>query len=181
MIMARSKEPTHGFGRGPLTDAQKAMVEENLGLCYSMMDRFSEIPPDDWDECLSEGALQGLVEAVRVFDPAKGKFSTLACKAIRQRLWQRVMRVRKSRVGLHSDFEAILEMTPSGYNDNLDARPDAERLLARLSAKERLTIHLRYWDGLTFAKISKTMGCSVQCAKNRHDKAIIKMRRHGQE
>lgn len=171
-----TKSPTYGYGREPLTEAQKKLVEDNIGLCYSMMKRHSKIPYDQWDEMLAEVVLSGLISAARKFDPSRGKFSTLACIAIRQRLWNHWSRAKKYPEPIDMNDHRDTATAPDRPCAAPDAAMDAERLMGRLTEMERMVILLRFWDGLTLCQIGVLIGRTGENVRNIQDRAFAKMR-----
>src|SRR5262245_13816268 len=85
----RSGSPSRP-GTGPLTDAERRLVESNLGLVYWMACRYAP-----WagrvglsvDDLVSEGTF-ALADAVRGHDPARGELATLFRFHGRRRLRQ---------------------------------------------------------------------------------------------
>jgi RNA polymerase sigma factor (sigma-70 family) len=70
----------------PLTDAEKTMVEKNLGLVWYFVNRLPERNEDERNERFADGVF-GLMRAVQLFDPKRGyTFSTYAAAWIRSRI-----------------------------------------------------------------------------------------------
>lgn len=77
-------------------DIRDYIVEENMGLVYSMISKVGSSQVDE-DEMLSEG-LYGLSRAVERFNPWKGyRFSTYACNAIARSMMRKSQRETRYR------------------------------------------------------------------------------------
>ena len=161
-----TKNPTYGYGHKPLTPAQAKLVADNIGLCYAMLRQYSSIPADRWDEVIAEAALPGLIGAARRFDPAKGKFATLACHAIIHHIhttWRRQM-THSNRWHQWAEAEKggpaeLVQATKEGENPT--AADDLKVLLACLPAKMRMVVELKYLSGLQHREIAELMGCAL--------------------
>jgi RNA polymerase sigma factor (sigma-70 family) len=159
-----TRNPTYGFGTDPLTPDQQKLVAENVGLCYAMLRQYSSIPADRWDEVLAEAALPGLINAARSFDPAKGKFTTLACHAIVRhirRAWRKAANhdLRWRQWGLNDGNSAdIVEPTKEGQDST--AAYDVGVMLGKLTPKLRMVVEFRHLAGLKYREIAALMGRS---------------------
>ena len=171
---------TFGFGKVPLTPAQAKLVEDNLGLCYSMMNRYSMIHHDDQAACLAEAALPGLIASARRFNPTRGcKFSTLACHAIKQHIWRhfRTTNLRNGRQYVTPIDEMVMDQSAKPMpTEHPDVKLDAEALLRRLHGEHHAVIHMRYFEGKTLREIGKIIGHTGQGVKYIHDRAMKLMR-----
>src|SRR5207245_1229788 len=79
--------------RPPLTDAQRSLVAENLGLVGFALRRAPA--GRRHAEALRDAALDGLISAARAFDPARGlRFGTLAIRSIRDAVSAAIRRSR---------------------------------------------------------------------------------------
>jgi len=91
------------------------IVEQNLGLVYSMISRFNSAHLDD-DDLLSDGMF-GLARAVDRFNPWKGfKFSTYACNVIARSLMRRGKQTTHYRKKFPVQYDVELEQ-PTGLPD----------------------------------------------------------------
>lgn len=70
--MALTKVP-----KGKLTEKQQKMVEDNMGLVHSVINKNWKTHSDLRDDFTQEG-YAGLSRAVQMYDESKGKFSTIA-------------------------------------------------------------------------------------------------------
>jgi len=175
-----TKNPTYGYGHKPLTPAQQKLVAENIGLCYAMLRQYSSIPADRWDEVLAEAALPGLINAARSFDPAKGKFTSLACHAIIhhiRRAWRtgQTHTERFRQWGLNDGNSADIA-EPAKDGEDPTAAQDVGVLLARLSPQLRMIVEFRHLSGLKYKEIGELMGCTAQNARRVLGQAMKELR-----
>lgn len=74
----------------PLTDDERQLVVDNLGLVHYVVGRMTSIRPDMVDDRIQDGTL-GLMRAVQLFDPGRGfTFSTYAIVAIRRAIGEAI-------------------------------------------------------------------------------------------
>jgi RNA polymerase primary sigma factor len=161
------------------------IVEQNLGLAYSMMSRFNTRLIDE-DDLLSD-AMLGLTRAVDRFNPWRGyRFSTYACNVIVRALMRRGKRERNRRrlfpvqyeVSLErpeslpdSERELYVERLSQVLQDNAGQLTDLEtRVLTQRFSGERR-------DRLTFQEIGNTVGLSKERVRQIQNIAIRKLRR----
>ncbi|MGQ9649120.1 MAG: sigma-70 family RNA polymerase sigma factor [Phycisphaerae bacterium] len=160
------------------------IVQQNLGLAYSMMSRFNTHLIDE-DDLLSD-AMLGLTRAVDRFNPWRGyRFSTYACNVIVRALMRRGKRERNRRRLFPVQYEVSLEQP--------DSLPDTERELyverlgqvlqnnlGQLTDLETRVLAQRfrgeYHDRLTFQEIGETVGLSKERVRQIQNIAIRKLR-----
>ena len=159
------------------------LVEQNLGLAYSMIKRFG-LRDLDLDDMRSE-ALWTLMRAVDRFNPwFNCKFSTYACNAIRRSLsthWKKVGRYRRLFPVQHDDeFDepAPVEESNDIYVERLqhalqsnsgELTPLESRILARrfpLNTEPRLTLQ----------EIGNEVGLSNERVRQLQNRALGKLR-----
>lgn len=98
-----------------LTDEQRTLVEENIGLARRVAWKYKASCARygmDWDDVFSIACL-GLMKAARSFDPAKGKrgtYLTYGCET------EVLMELRRCRDTAHSAFAAVSLQDPCGRN-----------------------------------------------------------------
>lgn len=161
------------------------IVQQNLGLAYSMMSRFNTHLIDE-DDLLSD-AMLGLTRAVDRFNPWRGyRFSTYACNVIVRALMRRGKRERNRRRLFPVQYEVTFERPetlPDGerelyverlsqvLQDNLGQLTDLEtRVLSQRFTGERQ-------DRLTFQEIGEEVGLSKERVRQIQNIAIRKLRR----
>ena len=159
------------------------LVEENLGLAYSMIKRFGAKDLDR-DDLRSE-ALWALMRAVDRFNPwLECKFSTYACNAIRRALvthWKKVGRYRRVFPVQHDgsyeeweqeDHEAAL------YVERLQQALDQN--LAELTALESKILARRFpmdeSSRSTLQEIGDAVGLSNERVRQLQNRALNKLR-----
>lgn len=160
------------------------IVEQNLGLVYSMISKFNFQNLDD-DDLLSDG-LFSLTRAVDRFNPWKGfRFSTYACNVIARALMRRGKQTSHYRrvfpVQHDAEFEQPTRMPDTqtelyverlnrALDENLGELTDIEsRILA-----ERFLIHDR--PRMTFREIGDEVGLSKERVRQIQNIALDKLR-----
>lgn len=93
----------------------------------------------EWEDLLQEGRM-GLVKALRVYDPKRGSWSTLAYFAVRSHMHDAIKKARRQRRGIHS----LGDRDIAGNGDPLEHLASAEvvelvrTVLARLGRNGRM-------------------------------------------
>jgi RNA polymerase sigma factor (sigma-70 family) len=120
-------------------DERSSLIRDNLGLAYSLANRFSRAFGAPVQEVASDGTY-GLVLAAQRFDPKRGPFSAFAGKYIRGTILTGSVTEWRKRAPLIS-----LE-TPCGkrgtIGDLLPAAPDSTASAGDLQATRRIVDHL---------------------------------------
>src|SRR5689334_14972173 len=82
---------------GPLTEPQRELCRLNLGLAYYIA-RIRYRPRIALDECdLLELAFIGLCKGAQHYDPSRGKFSTIACRAMHSEINDKLAAMRRKK------------------------------------------------------------------------------------
>ena len=71
---------------------------------------------------------------------------------------------------------ASLPDRPAAANDDLAARRDVLAALARLPARQRAVVVLRYYEDRTEVETARLLGCSVGTVKQHHARAVRALR-----
>jgi RNA polymerase primary sigma factor len=159
------------------------LVERNLGLAYSMMDRFHGHDLD-WDELRSE-ALLALLRSVEGFNPWRGfRFSTYACNAITRSLVHASRKAKRYRAQFPVEHESWREPIP-----RTDTWSDlfADRLhhvlrenQGELTDREAMILSWRFpMDGrlgMTLGEVGDAMGLSKERVRQIQKSALGKLR-----
>ena len=177
-----------------LTDEQRQIVVDNLGLAHYTAGKFNINFDYDHEEVIAI-SYYGLVLAVLGFDPDKGvKFSTYAVKSIKRTLYRELMYRYKTQIYDPAYLEEIA-LDVDGENSNWESylgsdSPESE-LVSRLLIEEiikqaetntaKKVIILRYcYPDMTQAEIGKRAGCSqryagmvLQDLKKRRDEILL--------
>lgn len=159
------------------------IVEQNLGLVYTMILRF-KAKHLDWDEQRSEAYL-AMVRAVDGFNPWSGfRFSTYACNAITRSLIHLSKRTNKYRARFPLEHEAWLERPTRSdgwaelFADRL--RRALENNLGELTEREAVVLGWRFplrgGRSLTLGEIGDAIGLSKERARQIQDQALNKLR-----
>ncbi len=159
------------------------ILEQNIGLVYSMIGRFG-MKEVDRDDQRSE-AFYALLHAVERFNPWRGiRFSTYACSAISHSLIHLSKKAARHRdrfpveheewMEQSTDLEAWLEL----YADRL--RRALQSNEGELTDREAAVLGWRFplegGRSLTFAEIGDAIGLSRERARQIQEKALGKLR-----
>ena len=111
--------------------ARDTIVERNLRLVLSFVKRYVDNGVG-YDELVQAGNL-GLVEAANIFDPDKGRFSTIARVYIKRRALEAVKKSSSLRIPdyFHSEIGRYLDARSSFINEH-EREPTLEELAAAL-------------------------------------------------
>jgi RNA polymerase primary sigma factor len=160
------------------------IVEQNVGLAYSMMGRFNFKNVDD-DDILSD-ALYGLTRAVDRFNPFKGyRFSTYACNVVARSLMRRGKQTNRYRklfpVQHDASMERPVEEADSQtelYVERLNRALDMN--LGELTDLESTVLEKRFPSArdsrLTFREIGDAIGLSKERVRQIQNVALDKLR-----
>lgn len=159
------------------------IVEQNLGLAYSVAARF-QCNSVEWNDLRSE-ALFALVRAVDGFDLRCGfRFSTYACTAINHALIRAARRASEHRARTRGEHQSSSEQPGRAdrwselYVDRLDRALDENR--ARLTHREELVLNWRFpRDGsarLSLEKVGKELGLSKEGTRRIQETVLRKLR-----
>jgi RNA polymerase sigma factor (sigma-70 family) len=173
------------------------LVSENQKLVYYQVNRYLKkyfVGTMEREDLVSWGLI-GLVQAARVWDPERGSFSTLACKAIE---WMIVRGVRREwkpdqAAATFSLDDLIVgeETTGSGerFVERITADQDLEGELlegetraavrsavAALPARQRRLIERYYYEEVPVAKLAEELGVSRQGLYLRQQQALRQLR-----
>lgn len=188
---------------GPLTDAQRALVAENLRLASWFVNRYWHLPGvrrlgREEAESVCHDAL---CDAALTWDPARGKFSTFAHLLMRQRLFvaavEEVGPIKVSARALRAPSTVSLstrifapgdrKCTEFGHflaapalEDSTQMREDLARLgaaLNRLRPWQREYLERRYLKGERLRSIAASRGVSHQAIGQSLRKALRQLRR----
>jgi RNA polymerase primary sigma factor len=159
------------------------IVEENIGLTYTMGTRFRNRDVD-WDDIRSE-AFYALVRAVEGFNPWYGfRFSTYACNAIRRALIHLGRKVNQYRIRFPVEHETWIEQSDQGdewselYVDRLNQA--LHQNLAELTDRESMVLGWRFpRDGgaaMTLGEVGDAIGLSKERVRQIQKTALAKLR-----
>lgn len=169
-----------------LTESQRQLlIVDNLKLVYHVANKFMPCPKGYYyevDDLVSEGYI-GLVVAAKNYDPAKGSFSTYACKVIESKIKRSLPKYKLScAISLDSpvskepeeDTSTVADIISDGYSVESEViRKDTVQKLHRYFAilteeeKERV---------LYYISTGKNPPASDKVFKKARRKIIAKMR-----
>lgn len=159
------------------------IIDLNLGLVYSVLDRFGRRDVD-WEDQRSEGLL-ALMRAVDGFDPWRGvRFSTYAWHSILRSLIQLERQTKRYRLLFPVQHEASFERA-----DGLEVRSDvdADRVtrvlrdnLGELTSRESVILGWRFpmdgSPGMTLGEVGAVIGLSKERVRQIQNSALTKLR-----
>jgi len=165
------------------TSVREHIVQENLGLVYTMVSRF-RARETDRDELISEGMF-GLTRAADRFNPFRGfRFSTYACNVIARAMMRRGK--------IQSRYHKLFVLQPVGMFDQVhherrDAEFYAERLrramdhnVGHLTDLETAILTQRFpldrRNPQTFREIGQGVGLSKERVRQIQNTALTKLR-----
>lgn len=169
---------------------EEEMVRENLKLVYFVLHKY--FPHLAYDEDAFQWGCVGLLNAVRYYDPAKGKFSTYGARHIWTTVLKMVVRPPQAKRRKNEGISSLNEVVHPGKdgvpitledllptpNDVESAVEDAAMLAEAknaLSEREAKVIDLKLL-GYTQREIGKVLGLSQVQVGRIEKKAIEKMR-----
>ncbi len=160
------------------------IIDLNLGLVYSVMDRFGRRDVD-WEDQRSE-ALLALMRAVDGFDPWRGvRFSTYAWHSILRSLIQLERQTKKYRLLFPIQHEVSFERS-DGIEVRSDVDPDRvvralRDNLGELTDRESIILDWRFpmdgSPGMTLGEVGAVIGLSKERVRQIQNSALTKLRR----
>lgn len=148
-------------GVRPLTDAQRRLCEENLGLIGGAVDAFPQLWPSGDREEANAVVTQAFIRAARAYEPSRGRFSTLVYTCARRALWNAKNRgIRGERSASQYRREVVRRRAawtaPEPVRD-----PAGAAWVELLDERTRLVAQLRA-NGLTLEEIGAQLGITKQ-------------------
>lgn len=170
-----------------LTDEQRRLAEENIGLAYKLGGRASMVPLGMTQEDWQADCFLMLVYAARGYQPDLGfAFSTYYYRSVklhRRGVFKTLGLNREKAWDSHSDFSPFdalpsREPEPSDCLDQDAPRKLLARLKRAVPAAYRAGVHywLRRHNGESAADIARSIGCSRQAVCKRCERALRAMR-----
>ncbi len=129
-------------------------------------------------ELIAERSVDRAVQKIEAFDHAKGTFPGWLRGILRNELreWRRT----------HPPSSELTETTQGSYAEidaaqskSLDAETMLARLLAHLSESDQLMIKMRNLEDLPYAFIAETLGVREEACRQRHKRALDRLRAVG--
>jgi RNA polymerase primary sigma factor len=160
------------------------IVEQNLGLVYSMIGRFGSRQLDE-DDMLSE-AMYALTRAVDRFNPWRGfKFSTYACNVIARAIMRRGKQESNYRRLFPVQHDVLFERSTGTSDVGMELYVERlqgvmERNLGELTELETTILTRRFPEEresrLTFQEIGDEVGLSKERVRQIQNVALNKLR-----
>lgn len=186
-----SNEALAALARDGNADALCQLYEQNRGLLAIMFRRLAVrwatrmqaqgVAWEDVEQCF----FLAIADAVQIYDPSRGKFSSLLEYPVKKVFFElvgfRTERQRRDPLGLCASLDEPVTQEDGGQISRLNLIPDPHAGQAFTSAEERIyieqlhdaleaglntlppkqaqTIRLHYWEGLTLAQIGERLGC----------------------
>jgi RNA polymerase sigma factor (sigma-70 family) len=173
------------------------LVHENQKLVQLMVNRYIQryhVGVMEREDLVSWGLI-GLVQAARVWDPGRGAFSTIACKAIERMIVRGVRRewkpeqaaatvslddliVGDEATGPQERFVDLLAAAQDVEGELLDGetRTVMRSALAELPAPQRRLIERHYYEAVPVARLAEELGMSRQGIYARQRQALRQLR-----
>ena len=151
-----------------LTPGQWDVVLRHMPLVGWAVRRFGRWDPDG----VANEALSAMMHGVRRYDPGRGKktFGTFAKLVIQRRVLNYLGRELQDRLH-HVPLDEPGPGYPADVVEPLDAAVRAEgigrlrRAVEELAPLSRLVVYLRFWSGMTFTEVGRTLGLSREWAR----------------
>lgn len=182
----------------PWSEAQiDRLVRENEKLVQYQVNRYLKryaVRGMEREDLVSWGLL-GLVQAARVWDPARGAFSTVACRAIDWMLLRGAGREWKPEqaAATVSLDELLSAQEPAGQRDRLvdrlaadehverdhmarETRAAVRAAVEKLPPFERHVIERHFYEDVPITRVADELGVSRQRASERQRKALRQLR-----
>lgn len=176
----------------PLTDDERKLVEENLGLAVDVAKRFNIVPSRRCVEDLVQSAVLGLVMAAQRFDPTRNlRFSTYAhvyakCKVLEEchrhgmRFGERAHRhdLRPHAVTMFGVMEEIRldhALARDGDAPSTDDK-DLEDVLRETLGDDAEIVIMHALRGMVYREIGGIVGRSHESVRQKLKKLYAKLR-----
>jgi RNA polymerase sigma factor (sigma-70 family) len=173
------------------------LVRENEKLVHFQVNRYLQryfVGAMEREDLVSWGLI-GLVQAARAWDPQRGSFATLACKAIEQMIVRGVQREWKPDQAAATLSLDELMASPEGEGregrivDRIVDEQDVERELledesraairgavGKLRPAERRVIERRFYEEVPLGQVAEELGVSRQTVYLRQQVALRRLR-----
>ena len=162
----------------PLTDDQRALVEDNMKLVPYMLNK-CEIPywklRAEEDDLMQVGYL-ALCMAAAAYDSSQGKFSTYACTAIKNAILLEVRKdvaIQEVPIENENTFSFFREPDPTNLEETLDKRIFLERITDDCERVDRCAVNMVFAraKGYTISEVAKANNMSNRTAVRRISEA----------
>lgn len=162
----------------PLTEAERRLCEDHLRLVpYMLRETRVYLPEGMTREDLVQCGYLGLMDAVRLYRPEKGAFSTFACYKIRCALLDGVHVYQTAQESFdYAEEQGFLmkEETESFFEEVLD-KVSAEDLLGDLCPEERRMIEGCVLEGKFKAQMARELSIDRTRARRLYERALSKI------
>jgi len=140
--------------------------------------RFPTMHADDVVDAIYEAREAHLQQAMRVGRVVENvvAYTTVVAKRALSRTHRRKMLVLTEEYIGEGQLEACLDKADadrfSEEVDALDASIECGRILERIPVNYAEVLRMHYLEGITLDETSKRLGCSPQCIRKRHERAL---------
>lgn len=141
-------------------------------------------------DLVMEHAIDSLLRAIEGYDPARGRFSTLACRIILRQVKRGLAKEtealsvenstchRKGRPKSTAlSLDAVPDWLPSSHTDPVEHANEVEQLVAEVcTPRECQLLHDIYWRGMTAKEAGRRVGLSHAGGPFVRDVALQRLR-----
>ena len=162
----------------PLTDEQRALVEDNMKLVPYMLNK-CDIPywklRAEEDDLMQVGYL-ALCLAAAAYDSSQGKFSTYACTAIKNAILLEIRKdtaIQEVPIEEENTFSIFREPDPTNLEETLDKRIFLERITDDYKKADKIAVQmvLDRAKGYTISEVASANNMSNRTAVRRISEA----------
>ena len=176
----------------PLTEDQKKLVVDNIGLVYYVIKRYYK--PYTYDEDIKSIGYIGLLKATQSWNAERGEFSTHAVMKIRAEIHHffhvscalkrndfenRASNIVRRTCRERGEFEVDILQTILSDEDmeqTVIDRIAVKQALDRLAPKLREVVQMKYFEKAITREIAKKQKITTQCVSIRKRQALKKMK-----
>ena len=153
-------------------------MDDYMPLIYATISRFDAF---EMEEAIDEAKMV-LIEAILSFDETQGTFGNYLKHRLNYYFWDKAKKHRPISLDQETkDGNSLMNTIKSDddLENKLFTKEEYRNLYERikkLDNKDVIIIRLKYWENLPDKKIGEIMGLSPKTIRNRHSKALKRLR-----